>query len=91
VELDSFYFGVSFYPTMQKFLVLIFLMIASQAFSQAVFEWDQSKSIKTNGQNVPIPFSQGINSAQIQTIDLTMRRHRRVGRVGYQFPSTSGF
>ncbi|MBC6367189.1 T9SS type A sorting domain-containing protein [Algoriphagus sp. AK58] len=56
---------------MQKIFVLIFLLISSQAFAQAVFEWDQSKSVRVNGQSVPIGFSQGINSAQIQTIDLT--------------------
>lgn len=56
---------------MQKILVLIFLLIASPAFTQAIFEWDQGKSVQVNGQAVPIGFSQGINSAQIQTIDLT--------------------
>lgn len=56
---------------MQKFLVLIFLLIASPAFTQAIFEWDQGKSLQVNGETVPIGFSQGINSAQIQTIDLT--------------------
>ncbi len=55
---------------MQKSLVLIFLFLASPVFSQTVFEWDQSKSVRVGGQNVPIGFSQGINSAQIQTIDL---------------------
>lgn len=56
---------------MQKILVLIFLLIASPAFTQAIFEWDQGKSVRVNGQVIPIGFSQGINSAQIQTIDLT--------------------
>ena len=56
---------------MQKILVLIFLLIASPAFTQAIFEWDQGKSVRENGQVIPIGFSQGINSAQIQTIDLT--------------------
>ena len=56
---------------MQKILVLIFLLLASPAFAQAIFEWDQSKSVRVDGQDVPVGFSQGINSAQIQTIDLT--------------------
>jgi hypothetical protein len=56
---------------MPKCLVFIFLLLASQAFPQTVFELDQSKSISVSGRQVPIPFSQGINSAQIQTIDLT--------------------
>ena len=56
---------------MQKIFVLIFLMIASSVYAQTVFELDQSKTIKVNGQPVSNGFSQGINSAQIQTIDLT--------------------
>lgn len=56
---------------MQKILVLIFLMIACPVCAQTVFELDQSKTIKVNGQSVSNGFSQGINSAQIQTIDLT--------------------
>ncbi|MCU0401728.1 MAG: T9SS type A sorting domain-containing protein [Algoriphagus sp.] len=56
---------------MQKFLVLIFILTASPAFAQAIFEWDQSKSVRVDGQDVPVGFSQGINSAQIETIDLT--------------------
>jgi len=56
---------------MQKFLVLIFILTASPAFAQVIFEWDKSKSVRVDGQDVPVGFSQGINSAQIQTIDLT--------------------
>ncbi len=56
---------------MSKSLFLIFTLLATQAFSQTVFEFDQEKSLRVGGQNIPIPFSQGINSAQIQTIDLT--------------------
>lgn len=56
---------------MSKSFLLIFLLLASQAFSQTVFELDQSKTLRNFGAEVPIPFSQGINSAQIQTIDLT--------------------
>lgn len=56
---------------MQKILVLIFLLIASPVFAQAIFKLDQSKSVRVDGLDVPIGFSQGINSAQIQTMDLT--------------------
>ncbi|WP_026966454.1 FG-GAP-like repeat-containing protein [Algoriphagus terrigena] len=56
---------------MSKTLTLLFTLIFSQAFSQAVFKLDSEKSIQVNGGPVSIPFSQGINSAQIQTIDLT--------------------
>lgn len=56
---------------MQKTFLLLFVLISFPVFPQTVFEFDQEKSISVNGQNVPISFSMGINSAQIQTIDLT--------------------
>lgn len=56
---------------MQKMLLLLFGFISFSAFSQTVFEFDQEKSIQVDGLTIPNPFSQGINSAQIQTIDLT--------------------
>ncbi len=56
---------------MQKILPLIFLLISFRNFAQVEFQLDQSKSVKVNGKQVPIGFSQGINSAQIQTMDLT--------------------
>jgi hypothetical protein len=56
---------------MSKTLTLLFTLIFSQAFSQTVFELDQEKTIQVYGDEIPIPFSQGINSAQIQTMDLT--------------------
>ena len=56
---------------MQKILLLIFLLTTPRVFAQGVFELDQSKLVKVETKNVPIGFSQGINSAQIQTIDLS--------------------
>ncbi len=56
---------------MSKTLTVLFTLIFSQAFSQSVFELDQEKTIQVYGDEIPIPFSQGVNSAQIQTIDLT--------------------
>ncbi|HSF56021.1 MAG TPA: FG-GAP-like repeat-containing protein, partial [Algoriphagus sp.] len=56
---------------MQKTLVFLFTLLSFNSFSQVVFEFDLEKSININGTQTPIPFSQGINSAQIQTIDLT--------------------
>ncbi|MBA4302373.1 MAG: hypothetical protein C0433_20060 [Cyclobacterium sp.] len=56
---------------MQKTILTLFALISFQVFPQTVFEFDQEKSLRIDGQNVPIPFSQGINSAQIQTVDLT--------------------
>ncbi len=55
---------------MQKSIILLFILISFHGFSQTVFEFDKEKSISVDGLNAPIPFSQGINSAQIQTIDL---------------------
>lgn len=55
---------------MQKTILILFALISFQVFPQTVFEFDQEKSILVEGQLVPISFSQGINSAQIQTIDL---------------------
>jgi hypothetical protein len=56
---------------MPRLLLFLIILISFDVFSQTVFEFDQEKSLRIDGQNVPIPFSQGINSAQIQTIDLT--------------------
>lgn len=56
---------------MSRILFLIFLFLATQSFSQTLYELDQSKTIQYFGNQIGIPFSQGINSAQIQTIDLT--------------------
>lgn len=56
---------------MPRLLLFLFILISFNVFPQTVFEFDQEKSLRIDGQNVPIPFSQGINSAQIQTIDLT--------------------
>jgi hypothetical protein len=55
---------------MQKPILILFAFICFQAFPQTVFEFDQEKSIQVDGLAIPNPFSQGINSAQIQTIDL---------------------
>ena len=56
---------------MPKSLALIFLLFANTVFSQTIYELDQSKTLGYFGRDIPIPFSQGINSAQIQTMDLT--------------------
>lgn len=56
---------------MRRILVLIFLLLGSNSISQTLYELDQSQTIQYFGDQVKIPFSQGINSAQIQTIDLT--------------------
>ena len=56
---------------MRKILVLIFLWFSTPALAQKVMELDQRKTIQVNGQFLPNGFSLGINSAQIQTMDLT--------------------
>jgi hypothetical protein len=56
---------------MQRLLLFLFILISFNVLPQSVFEFDQEKSVQISSQNIPVPFSQGINSAQIQTIDLT--------------------
>lgn len=56
---------------MPRILFLIFLFVNPQVFSQTLYKLDQSKSVQYFGDEIPIPFSFGINSAQIQTLDLT--------------------
>jgi hypothetical protein len=56
---------------MNKFLILLFLTLSFGSNAQDIFRFDQSLEIEIDGKTVPNPFSGGINSAQIQTIDLT--------------------
>jgi len=56
---------------MRKILVLVFLGFTTPALAQKIVELDQRKSIRVNEQVLSNGFSLGINSAQIQTIDLT--------------------
>jgi hypothetical protein len=56
---------------MRKILVLIFLWYSTPAMAQKIVELDKRKTIQVNGQVLPNGFSMGINSAQIQTMDLT--------------------
>lgn len=56
---------------MRKILTVLSIFLSWEGMAQQVFQFDQEKKIQVAGQEVPIPFSQGINSAQIQPIDLT--------------------
>lgn len=56
---------------MRKILVLILIWIATPLLGQKVVELDQGKTIRLKGQVLSNGFSLGINSAQIQTLDLT--------------------
>ena len=56
---------------MNKILILFFLTLSFASNAQNIFRFDQSLKIKIKGETIPNPFSGGINSAQIQTIDLT--------------------
>lgn len=56
---------------MRIILVLVSLWIATPLLAQQVVELDQDKTIRLKGQVLTNGFSLGINSAQIQTMDLT--------------------
>lgn len=56
---------------MNKIVVLLFLTFSFTSNAQDIFRFDQSLEIEIDEVAVPNPFSGGINSAQIQTIDLT--------------------
>jgi hypothetical protein len=56
---------------MRKILVLILIWIATPLLGQQVVELEQGKTIRIKEQVLPNGFSLGINSAQIQTLDLT--------------------
>lgn len=55
---------------MRIFLVGILFFVCSSAFSQKSFTLESSATIQIEGVQLRSPFSGGINSAQIQTIDL---------------------
>jgi hypothetical protein len=56
---------------MSKFLFLVFLSLSFGAKAQEVFEFERNLNLLRDGKPVSMPFSGGINSAQIQLIDLT--------------------
>lgn len=56
---------------MRIILVLVSLWIATPLLAQQVVELNQGKTIRLKGQVLTNGFSLGINSAQIQTLDLT--------------------
>jgi hypothetical protein len=56
---------------MRKILVLILIWIAPPLLAQQVVELEQGKTIRLKEQVLSNGFSLGINSAQIQTLDLT--------------------
>jgi len=55
---------------MSRILVFLLLLIASPMFGQKIVDLEHGKSVRVNGQTLASGWSQGINSAQIQTIDL---------------------
>lgn len=56
---------------MRKFWIFIFLSCCFQLNAQEIFRIDQSPNVEINDALLSSPFTGGINSAQIQTIDLT--------------------
>jgi len=55
---------------MSRILVFLLLLIASPTFGQKIVDLEHGKSVRVKGQTLASGWSQGINSAQIQTIDL---------------------
>ncbi|MDR7132031.1 hypothetical protein J2X69_004397 [Algoriphagus sp. 4150] len=56
---------------MRKFWIFIFLLSSFQLNAQEIFRIDQYPNVEMDGVMLSSPFTGGINSAQIQTIDLT--------------------
>lgn len=56
---------------MRKFWIFIFLISSLQLNAQDIFRLDQNPQVTIADALLPSPFTGGINSAQIETIDLT--------------------
>ncbi|SFT70008.1 Por secretion system C-terminal sorting domain-containing protein [Algoriphagus locisalis] len=56
---------------MRKIWIFIFLLSSFHLNAQEVYRIDQSPQVEINGVTLSSPFTGGINSAQIETIDLT--------------------
>ncbi|MDO9552076.1 T9SS type A sorting domain-containing protein [Rhodonellum sp.] len=55
---------------MKHFLVLIFLILTTFAFSQTAFELDQQVKVTVAGKSLLMPFAGGINASQFQEMDV---------------------
>ncbi|GAB2624430.1 T9SS type A sorting domain-containing protein [Belliella aquatica] len=55
---------------MIKYLTFLFLFTLSASFAQTSFQFDQNINLTQNGENLELPFSGGLNAAQIQTMDV---------------------
>src|SRR5690554_4858538 len=56
--------------TMKFLLVPVFLFLIFQANAQKAFQYDTTLPVSIDGKSLSMPFAGGINSAQIQQIDL---------------------
>lgn len=56
---------------MRKFWIFIFLISNFQLYAQEIFRLDQHPQVTVANALLPSPFAGGINSSQIETIDLT--------------------
>ncbi len=56
---------------MRVIRILFFLILSSSVYAQEIFRLNQHPGMVLEGRELTSPFSGGINSAQIQTIDLT--------------------
>lgn len=55
---------------MIKYFTFFFLFPLSTSFGQTSFQFDQNTNLIQNGENLELPFSGGLNAAQIQTMDV---------------------
>src|SRR5690349_4871270 len=55
---------------LRKLVVAVGLLIGQSSFAQLNFHFDQSIPVKVGGKNISLPWAGGLNSAQINTIDL---------------------
>jgi len=56
---------------MRKIWIFTFLIISFKLSAQEIFRIDQPPTVEIGGENLSAAFAGGINSSQIQTIDLT--------------------
>lgn len=92
---------------MRKLCIYLFLLLAFRTQAQEIYSFKNSPEVIQNGINLSAPFSGGINSSQIQTIDLDgdqvdewviwdinsrqLQVYKKEGEVMIHFPQLSYF
>ncbi|MDF2156895.1 T9SS type A sorting domain-containing protein [Algoriphagus sp. CAU 1675] len=56
---------------MRRLLIILLITLSQNLLGQQIYRINQAPAMKVDGQPLPSPFAGGINSAQIQSIDLT--------------------